>query len=85
MPIEENYKKQHNGAKKLSNTRLEFEAVFFINIDKLAMKTQQFTKYMYVGATRAATYFGITTTSSDLPNEIKYLETDFRKDFVSSE
>ncbi len=64
---------------------LEFEAVFFINIDKLATKTQQFTKYMYVGATRAATYFGITTTSSDLPNEIKYLETDFRKDFVSSE
>ena len=60
---------------------LEFEAVFFINIDKLAKITPLFMKYMYVGATRAATYFGITTASPTLPNEIKCLETCFEKCF----
>lgn len=62
---------------------LEFEAVFFINIDKLALRTHQFTKYMYVGATRAATYFGITTTSPSLPKEIKHIEADFRESFIT--
>lgn len=64
---------------------LEFEAVFFINIDKLSVITEQFKKYLYVGATRAATYFGVTTTSAELPSEIKYIEPDFRESFVPRE
>lgn len=40
---------------------LEFEAVFFVGIDKLAeSQPDLFEKYLYVGATRAATYFGMT-------------------------
>jgi len=40
---------------------LEFEAVFFIGIDTLEKNHPDlFGKYLYVGATRAATYFGVT-------------------------
>lgn len=40
---------------------LEFEAVFFVGVDKLAESHPDlFEKYLYVGATRAATYFGMT-------------------------
>lgn len=40
---------------------LEFEAVFFIGIDRLAtLHPELFDKYLYVGTTRAATYLGIT-------------------------
>jgi len=40
---------------------LEFEAVFFMSVDRLAeMHPELFDKYLYVGATRAATYLGIT-------------------------
>jgi len=40
---------------------LEFEAVFFVGIDQLAnMHPALFDKYLYVGATRAATYLGLT-------------------------
>lgn len=40
---------------------LEFEAVFFIAIDRLAiLHPTLFDKYLYVGTTRAATYLGIT-------------------------
>jgi len=40
---------------------LEFEAVFFIGIDRLAnLHPQLFDKYLYVGTTRAATYLGVT-------------------------
>ena len=39
---------------------LEFEAVFFVGLDKLAITHPDlFEKYLYVGATRAATYFGV--------------------------
>ncbi|MBK1641439.1 hypothetical protein CKO12_06035 [Chromatium okenii] len=49
---------------------LEFEAVFFIGIDRLAhLQSQLFDKYLYVGATRAATYLGMTCTDS-LPDAI---------------
>ena len=49
---------------------LEFEAVFFVGLDKLA-ETQPdlFDKYLYVGATRAATYLGITC-EKEFPPEI---------------
>lgn len=47
---------------------LEFEAVFYIDLDKLAdIHPGTFDKYLYVGATRAATYLGITC-SSKLPD-----------------
>lgn len=40
---------------------LEFEAVFFVGIDALAKELPElFDKYLYVGATRAATYLGLT-------------------------
>ena len=40
---------------------LEFEAVFFVAIDRLAAREPTlFEKYLYVGASRAATYLGIT-------------------------
>lgn len=40
---------------------LEFEAVFFFHLDRLAEeKGELFPRYLYVGSTRAATYLGIT-------------------------
>lgn len=40
---------------------LEFEAVFFVGVDRLAESYPDlFDKYLYVGATRAATYLGLT-------------------------
>ena len=51
---------------------LEFEAVFFINVDKLAEeKPLLFDKYLYVGVTRATTYLGITCEKS-LPSQIEH-------------
>jgi DNA helicase IV len=39
---------------------LEFEAVFFLGIDKLAESAPSlFDRYLYVGATRAATCLGV--------------------------
>lgn len=56
---------------------LEFEAVFFVAIDQLAnLHPQLFDKYLYVGATRAATYLGITCKES-LPSSIAELRTHF--------
>ena len=46
---------------------LEFEAVFFVGVDDLVSSyPEAFDKYLYVGATRAATYLGLTTTE-ELP------------------
>jgi len=40
---------------------LEFEAVFFVDVDELAERLPTlFDRYLYVGATRAATYLGLT-------------------------
>lgn len=56
---------------------LEFEAVFFINIDKLAEeKPLLFDKYLYVGVTRATTYLGITCEKS-LPSQIEHTRSMF--------
>ena len=42
---------------------LEFEAVFFCDVDDLIDRFPDlFSKFLYVGATRAATYFGLTCT-----------------------
>ena len=51
---------------------LEFEAVFFVGVDKLAETMPKlFERYLYVGATRAATYLGLTTGSSQLPSKLE--------------
>lgn len=50
---------------------LEFEAVFFIGVDKLAENQPDlFDKRLYVGATRAAAYFGITCEGAKLPQKM---------------
>lgn len=56
---------------------LEFEAVFFVGIDKLAeAQPDLFDKYLYVGATRAATYLGISC-EADLPVTLQPLASHF--------
>ena len=60
---------------------LEFEAVFFVGIDKLAEKEPDlFDKYLYVGATRAATYLGITC-ERELPPMMEELRGLFGDDW----
>lgn len=56
---------------------LEFEAVFFVGVDALAEGLGElFGKYLYVGATRAATYFGVICNKS-LPNILEPLREQF--------
>jgi hypothetical protein len=51
---------------------LEFEAVFFVDVDKLAEEEPDlFDKYIYVGATRAATYLGLTSAGDSLPSALQ--------------
>jgi hypothetical protein len=58
---------------------LEFEAVFFVGIDTLAENQPGlFDKYLYVGATRAATYLGMTCEQS-LPAGIEALREQFEE------
>ena len=60
---------------------LEFEAVFFIGIDRLAtLHPQLFDKYLYVGTTRAATYLGVTCDDL-LPATISTLQPMFVSDW----
>lgn len=61
---------------------LEFEAVFFIDIDELADNNPGlFDKYLYVGATRAATYLGLTCRG-DLPEKLAPLANQFTASFT---
>jgi len=56
---------------------LEFEAVFFVGVDQLAGQNPElFDRYLYVGATRAATYLGLTC-HNNLPNQIGQLRAQF--------
>jgi hypothetical protein len=58
---------------------LEFEAVFFIGVDRLAETYPDlFDRYLYVGATRAATYLGLTC-ERQLPESIAGLAHMFKK------
>ncbi len=60
---------------------LEFEAVFFVDIDHLAKQLPNlFDKYLYVGATRAATYFGVTAEAT-LPERIETMRPHFVRRF----
>ncbi|WP_411360129.1 ATP-binding domain-containing protein [Pseudidiomarina sp. YC-516-91] len=50
---------------------LEFEAVFFMDVDDLAERNPDlFDRYLYVGATRAATYLGLTCCNR-LPEKLE--------------
>ena len=52
---------------------LEFEAVFFVGVDKLAHnKPDLFEKYLYVGATRAATFLGLAFENG-IPDSLQVL------------
>ena len=63
---------------------LEFEAVFFIAIDRLAAREPTlFEKYLYVGASRAATYLGITCEGA-LPEAMVPLRRHFGADWSES-
>lgn len=56
---------------------LEFEAVFFVGVDRLAtIHPQLFDKYLYVGTTRAATYLG-WTCDGVMPDKIQSLRSMF--------
>jgi superfamily I DNA/RNA helicase len=56
---------------------MEFEAVFFIGLDRLAERIPElFLRFLYVGVTRAATYLGLTCETS-LPNELEPLRSHF--------
>ncbi|ADU38098.1 ATP-binding domain-containing protein [Variovorax paradoxus] len=58
---------------------LEFEAVFFVGIDRLAaVQPELFDKYLYVGTTRAATYLGMTC-EAELPPALESLRSMFGK------
>ena len=62
---------------------LEFEAVFFIGIDRLAAdQPELFDKYLYVGTTRAATYLGLTCDVA-LPPAMSVLKPHFAADWTS--
>ena len=56
---------------------LEFEAVFFIGIDRLAERIPDlFQRFLYVGVTRAATYLGLTC-ERELPMQLEALRPNF--------
>lgn len=56
---------------------LEFEAVFFVGVDALATtRPELFERFLYVGATRAATYLGIVCHRT-LPISLESLRPNF--------
>lgn len=56
---------------------LEFEAVFFVNIDELEqLQPELFDKYLYVGVTRAATFLGIAC-ANQMPSKLEGLRDSF--------
>lgn len=62
---------------------LEFEAVFFVDLDRTVSKHPDlFSKYLYVGATRAATYLGVTFTGQ-VPKQIEPLLHHFGEEWPS--
>ena len=62
---------------------LEFEAVFFAGVDRLAeQKPDLFDRYLYVGATRAATYLGLVCYQ-EIPNKLRPLLPEFVGDWAA--
>ena len=57
---------------------LEFEAVFFIGLDQTIAKLPDlYAKYLYVGATRAANYLGVTF-ANEVSKQVQKLDRHFR-------
>ncbi len=62
---------------------LEFEAVFFLDVDKLISdEPDLYDKFLYVGTTRAATFLGLTCSGDVLPEQIRPLSELFQPSFV---
>lgn len=60
---------------------LEFEAVFFVGIDELIeLHPNLYQKYLYVGATRAANYLGVTCVGN-LPDQLERLRPLFNSNW----
>ncbi|ENW83090.1 hypothetical protein F909_00681 [Acinetobacter sp. ANC 3929] len=60
---------------------LEFEAVFFVGVDQLLQQHPDlYQKFIYVGATRAANYLGVTCTD-ELPTALEQLRPYFGKNW----
>lgn len=58
---------------------LEFEAVFFVGLDETVAKhSELFAKFLYVGATRAANYLGITF-AGNIPEVVTSLRSHFEE------
>ncbi|MFT4168897.1 MAG: hypothetical protein QM653_07250 [Dysgonomonas sp.] len=60
---------------------LEFEAVFFHNLDQLEnqhISNDLLLKYLYVGLSRATFYLGLTV-SDELPADMQFIENSFDK------
>lgn len=61
---------------------LEFEAVFFLGVDRLAeLNPELFDKYIYVGTTRAAAYLGLACKTS-LPAQLAPVRHHFATDWA---
>ena len=61
---------------------LEFEAVFFIGVDDLIKNEKDvFDKYLYVGASRAATFLGMTVSTQQMPHELQHIENLFTENW----
>ena len=61
---------------------LEFEAVFFVDIDRLVIDNDElFQRLVYVGATRAASFLGLTCTGDSLPPALEPLKSYMREDW----
>lgn len=60
---------------------LEFEAVFFLGVDRLAeLDPELFDKYLYVGTTRAAAYLGLAC-EGQLPAQLTQIRHHFATDW----
>ena len=61
---------------------LEFEAVFFADVDRLQdLHPDIFERYIYVGATRAATFLGLTCTGGTLPPALQLPDVSYRRNW----
>ena len=59
---------------------LEFEAVFFMDIETLQIREPElFDRYVYVGATRAATFLGLTCSGEGLPSAMEPVVNHFEE------
>ena len=57
---------------------MEFEVVFIIDIDKIALsKPNLVDKILYVGLTRAASHLAVTY-ENDFPKKLEYVKSDFK-------